>query len=92
MYDYRNNEFEGTLLDIIEEARDIMPSGDVLRNSHKWILSQIENKDVLPLRKFCQHPMRGSVFGTEDYEEVYVPVDNEPLTNVYETLKWKSSS
>jgi hypothetical protein len=93
MRNWKTEKFNGTLLDIISDCASWLPEPYHLIKTQEWIIAQAETaKDnpeiLLPVRRFKGQP-RGEAFTLDGYN--FLPVDNEPVTALYEHVRLNGS-
>ena len=86
MINFKQERFEGTLLDLFRECNaHLAASRERISQHHDWLVAQLDvASNLLPIRKGGAYRERGRTVGAG--ERRFLVVDNEPLASQYELV------
>ena len=81
---FRATVFRGSLRKLFEECSEALDDANAFTSAHQWLRLQLHHTtNILPVRKFAQHSLRGILFPMGKPKFSFMPCDNEPLADLY---------
>ena len=85
-HNFNKDQWSGTLEMLFQECFLQGPASDRILQFSQFVLDGVQREnELLPLRKYKNHPKRGETFA--DGVKRFMPVDNEPLIGLMNLAK-----
>jgi hypothetical protein len=82
---FKTTPFRGTLLEVLEQGKvEADGATEHFPKAHEWLRSQLlEKGNILPVRKFGNYTLRGSLHPFGVNGSSFMPCDNETVAHLY---------